>query len=58
MNGAAGESILNGPYDLSNAPWQGQIEAKDTDAPYNLQEKSSNRYKVRIVGKTQTVWWM
>ena len=51
MNGTVGESILNGPYDLSNAPWQGQIEAKDTDAPYNLQEKSSNRYKVRIVGR-------
>ena len=51
MNKSFGDSILNGPYDWSNGPWQGQIEAKDTDAPYNLQEKSSNRYKVRIVGR-------
>lgn len=31
--------------------WIGQVEAKDTDPPYSLTEKSSNRYKVRIVGK-------
>ena len=51
MNKSFGDSILNGPYDWSNGPWQGQIEAKDTDAPYKLLEKSSNRYKVRIVGR-------
>jgi len=31
--------------------WIGQVEAKDTDPPFSLTEKSSNRYKVRIVGK-------